>query len=558
MQSIGDFLLVVFYAVTGAAACFFVHKVAWLWKYRKIQRRIVDEAVRRLREGNAGEVATWEEFARSCWANALGHPEISGPSTFIRRVEEGLAQVRGDLRKNRRSIEQLLVDMLSRGKGMPEGEGRVPVLSLRRLTPEKKEPDAGYAVAIDLRFSAVPPPRPPDKRLYELKVQSRYGFLRRALVFFSGAADIFYSSQHVALMSQNVHVPLSVLVRRLSLVFLIVFVVALDLGLQIRRGISAAIHDWLWPSVHHAVHRVGAAQPAAAAGDASLHDFVGTALGFGVWLAIYGSIYLAVYFALRRRYERSARKLRSMLEGQAQAMQRIHERHLAALSRWGAEYGRSLDSAVEITVHHAEQLVDHYAHRLRRRVAGPALLEAAKIIADGLFLKLPESKGELADVATTHEHSLRHYVWPREGEMDYQVRLAQYRAAWQHLELAISDLRREQPDPVLAHELWRSATAYALVFAPLVPHGMADQLRQAYAQMVTECVTETDRDLIELDRRLGELERSLNEQLGAAQGLVEGRVELTLSQMAATVAALSAEIISVREQARLEAMAFEI
>jgi hypothetical protein len=557
MESIGDFLLVVFYAVTGAAACFFVHKVAWLWKYRKIQRRIVDEAVRRLREGNAGEVATWEELARSCWANALGHPEISGPSTFIRRVEEGLAQVRGDLRQNRRSIEALLVDLLSRGKGMPAGEGRVPVLSLRRLTPEKKDPDARYEVVIDLRFPAVPPPRPPDKRLYELKVKSRYGFVRRALVFFSGAADIFYSSQHVALMSQNVHVPLGVLVRRLSLVFLIVLVVALDLGFQIRKGISAAIQAWLWPPVHHAAHH-GAAHAAPAAADASLHEYLGTALGFGVWLAIYGSIYLAVYFAIRRRYELNARKLKSMLVGQAQTMEKIHQRHLAALSRWGAEYGRSLDSAVEITVHHAEQLIDHYAHRLRRRIAGPALLEGAKLIADGLFLKLPESKGELADVATTHEHSFRHYVWPREGEMDYQVRLAQYRAAWQHLELAISDLRREQPDPVLAHELWRSATAYAMIFAPLVPTGMADQLRQAYAQMVTECVTETDRDLVELDRRLGELERSLNEQLEAARGLVEGRVELTLSQMAATVAALSAEIISVREQARLEAMAFEI
>jgi hypothetical protein len=76
--------------------------------------------------------------------------------------------------------------------------------------------------------------------------------------------------------------------------------------------------------------------------------------------------------------------------------------------------------------------------------------------------------------------------------------------------------------------------------------------------MVTECVAETDRDLVALDKRLGELERSLNEQLAAARGLVEGRVELTYGQMAATVAALSAEIISVREQARLEAMAFEI
>jgi hypothetical protein len=138
------------------------------------------------------------------------------------------------------------------------------------------------------------------------------------------------------------------------------------------------------------------------------------------------------------------------------------------------------------------------------------------------------------------------------------VRLAQYRAAWQRLELAVTDLRRAQPDPVLAHELWKSATWYAHAFEPLVPSGMADELRQAYVQMVAECVTETDRDLTELDKRLGELERGLNEQLEAARGLVEGRVELTQSQMAASVAAMVAEIIAVREQARLEAMAFEI
>jgi hypothetical protein len=548
MDTIGDVLLVVFYTVTIAAAGFFVHKVLWLVQYRKIQRRIVAEAVQRLRDGNAAQTTAWEELARSCWANALGRPEISGPSTFIRRVEEGLAQVRGDLRQSRRSLEKLLIEALSR-TGAPGSSGRVKVLSLRRLTPARREADEHYEIGVELRFPALSVPRPPDRRLYELKVKSRYGFFRRALVFFSGAADVVYSSQHVARMSQNVHVPASVLVRRLSLVFLIVLVVFLDMGFQIRKGISAAIQAWLWPPVRHA---------ARASADGSMQEVLGTLLGFGVWLAIYGSIYLALFFAIRRRYQVNVRRLESMASTREQAMDQIHRRHVAELVRWGGEYGRSLDRAVEITVRHAEQLIDHYGNRLRRRIAGPALLEGAKTIADCLFLKLPESKGELEDVATSQEHSIAHYVWPRAAEMGYQVRLAQYRAAWQHLELGISDLRREQPDPVLAHELWRSATSYAQIFAPLVPTGMADELRQAYAQMVTECVTETDRDLSELDRRLGELTRSLNEQLDAARGLVEGRVELTQGQMAATVAALSAEIISVREQARLEAMAFEI
>jgi hypothetical protein len=149
-------------------------------------------------------------------------------------------------------------------------------------------------------------------------------------------------------------------------------------------------------------------------------------------------------------------------------------------------------------------------------------------------------------------------VWPRADEMGYQERLAQYRAAWQRLELAVTDLRREQPDPVLAHETWRAATSYATVFAHMLPSGLAEELRHAYAQMVTECVADTDKDLGELDRRLGELRRSMAEQLEAARSLVHGRVELTNGQVQASVAALAAEIIQVREQARLEAMAFEI
>jgi Mg2+ and Co2+ transporter CorA len=142
--------------------------------------------------------------------------------------------------------------------------------------------------------------------------------------------------------------------------------------------------------------------------------------------------------------------------------------------------------------------------------------------------------------------------------MGYQERIAQYRAAWQRLQVAITELRREQPDPVLAHDTWRAATSYAQVFAHMLPSGLAESLRHAYAQMVADSVAETDRDLAELDRRLGELHRSLSEQLEAARGLVHGRVELVNGEIHAAVAALAAEVIQVREQARLEAMAFEI
>jgi hypothetical protein len=561
METVADTLLYVFYAATVLALGFFVHKVLWLVQYKRLQAEIVGEAVRRLREGNAQGLAEWEEFAKDRWSTALGQKEISGPSTFIRRVEEGLAQVRGDLRQNRKSIEELFTKALATADasrtegGPPQAPARQPtsVLSLRRLTP-KGDQDR-YEVEVDLGFPALSVPRAPDKKLYELNVRSRYGGLRRALVFFSGVADVVYSSHHVAKMSQNVHVPTSTLVRRLSLVFLVLFFVLLDLTFSIRRGISAAIEAAIHPPVHHAAHHAG---KAAAAPESGFDHALGTVLGFAVWLAIYGSISLAFYLLVRRRYQHSIRKLHRMMTDEKQNMDRIHAGHLLDLVRWGGELGRSLDSAVELTIRQAEARIDHYGHRLRRRIAAPALLEGAKTIADCLFLKLPESRGELKDAATEHKHSLAHYVWPRPEEMGYQERVAQYRAAWQRLEVAVVDLRREQPDPVLAHETWRTATSYATVFAHMIPSGLAESLRHAYAQMVAECIAETDRDLAELDRRLGELRRSIAEQLEAARGLVNGRVELTNGQMAASVGSLAAEIIQVREQARLEAMAFEI
>jgi hypothetical protein len=548
MDAIADTLLYVFYAITIAALGFFIHKVLWLVQYRRIQASIVADAIGRLRDGNAQGLAEWEEFAKERWTTALGPKDVHGPSTFIRRVEEGLDQVRRDLRSGKKTLEQLFREAFATGKAAPRDQPPTTVLSLERLTPKQGEPR--YDVTVDLRFPALIEPRPPDRRLYELNVRSRYGALRRALVFFSGAADVVYSSQHVARMSQNVHVPTSTLVKRLALVFLVLFFVFLDLAFSIRRQISAAIEAAIAGPPHP-----GAAHAAPVSG---IGHYLGIALGFGVWLAIYGTIYLAFYFSMRRRYETSVRRLHQMLAEEPQTMRRMHDEKLEGLRRWAGEYGRSLDSAMDLTVRHAEALIDHYGHRLRRRIASPALLEAGKTIADCLFRKLPESRGELADAATEHKHSLAHYVWPRAEEMGYQERLAQYRAAWQKIELAVTELRKEQPDPVLAHETWRAATSYAMVFAHMLPSGLAEQLRHAYAQMVAECVAETDMDLGELDRRLGELRRSLVEQLEAARALVQGRVELANSQMHAAVAALAAEVIQVREQARLEAMAFEI
>jgi hypothetical protein len=554
MSALATVLTSLFYAATLLALLFFLHKVFWLIQYKKLQRGLVDEAERRLERDHQAVVGEWEIFTREAWEDALGGDgNVGDAADYLRQTEEGFTRLRDDLRSSRRSIEDLLGKALSQKASAPAGTQAV--LSVRRLRAAEGGPSR---VEMKLDFPAVTAPRPPDRSLYELKARSRYGLVRRALVFFSGAADVVYSSQHVALMSQNVHVPASVLVRRLSLVFLILSFVLVDIVFGVKRWLGGVYGEWLHPPPV-AAHAGRAAQVLAAA---PAPDFFSASLpsvlAFGTWMAAYGAIYLAVYFLIRRRYQVSVRRLRQMAEGEAETMHAIRAHHVAELVRWGRAYGQSLDTAVNIAVRHVETLIDHHTHRLRRRVASPALLGEAKAIADSLFLRLPESRGDLVDAATQQKHSLRHHIWPRPEEMEYQVRFAQYRAAWQGLEVALGELRRERPDPAQAHDLWRAAMTCATVFAPLVPEGAEGTLKQAYAQMVAECVSDTERDLASLDKRLVELGRTLGDQLESARALIESRVELANQSVAGEVAAMSAEIIRVREQARLEAMAFEI
>jgi hypothetical protein len=194
MATLADVLTWLFYVVTILALGFFVHKVLWLIRYKKIQREIVDAAIQSVREDHKATLAAWDEFARGAWSSALGQPEIKDAATFLRRVEDRLGRLRVDMKSSRRAIDALLGEALA-GARQANATGKVTVLSLRRPVGNG---DDRVTVEMDLGFPRVPPPRPPDKRLYELHARSRYGLIRRALVFFSGAADVVYSSQHVA------------------------------------------------------------------------------------------------------------------------------------------------------------------------------------------------------------------------------------------------------------------------------------------------------------------------------------------------------------------------
>ncbi len=533
MGPIGTLLTNVFYVAMAAATVFFVHRLAWFFAYRRLQNRLVGRALEALEEKADTTVVRWDQGAASTWSASAGASGDGSPADFVRRVEGRLDRLERDLRASLTPIGRSFMQAL-----MDEHEPlHVTVLRVPRLEGLPR------SIGLTLDFPQVPEPVLPPAETFALEVRSRYGFGRRVLAFFLGAADVVYSSQHVTRMAQNPKAPLGVLFRRLSLVLLVLLALGIDLTLDARTrlvswaetwtGSALAPPDWLAPVLPSVV-------------------------GLGVWFASYGLLYAGLFLFLRWRSGRHMTALRDLEETFADDVDDLRDTHLEALRRWGEGYARTLDDATQLTMLQASMLAQRMAHRLRRRVASPRLLGLADEVADRFFVRLPESAQRLSDVATDQEHTWRHWLWPRAAELGYQVELAQYRRAHRDLEGALAHLRGQHPDPELASQLWRNLVRFARMFPEVVPADLFRELQEAHGASVATMVEETEADLDELDARLDELAASLASTLETVAPLVERRVELTTRSLEAEVAARTTEVLQVRERARLEAMAFEI
>jgi hypothetical protein len=456
------------------------------------------------------------------------------------RTERRLRDLVREMKASHRPVRDVLVQALS-GRARGE-EGELAILTI----PRQNEPP--IVVGLDPTFRALEPARSPDPSLFTLKVRSRYGLLPRALAFFIGAADVVYSSAHVARMSQNQAVPISVLLRRMSLVLLILLAIAVDITFQARAGLVAWSARVLADCLVEDPGPIGEL----------VNAYLPTLMGLTLWLAGYGAIYLGLFFFLRTRSAEHMRRLDALRVEADAHVRAIVDRERDALLGWASEYGRTLDDASTVAVRQADMLVQRTIDRLRRRLASPQLLARAEKVAQALFERLPESSTALGDVATDHRHSLGHLLWPRADEMQYQVKIAQYRAAWRDLEGAIAALRGPRPEPHQANQLWRNLVAYGRMFRDVLPEGLAASLSDAYDESIAPVVEETEADLRELDGRLTQLAEGLARTFSAARPLVESRLELAEENVEAEMARFVAEVLRVREQARLEAMAFEI
>ncbi len=532
MGPLGKLLAYAFYALMAGAVVYFGHKLLWLLRYRRLQERLVARALQKLTEEADTTLVRWDQGAESSWSEASRSD--GSPRDYVRRVEGELARLDAELTASHRTIRDRFVVHVMQGLP-PE---RVTVLRVPRRHGPARE------VAVDLCFSTVPEPELPPPEVFELEVRSRYSFARRLLAFLLGAADVVYSSQHVIRMSQNPHTPEGLLWRRLSLPLLILAALAVDLGF----GVRARLIAWAdrWCDAHLDV------------ADPLLRDYLPPAIGLGLWLAGYGTLYLGLYLGLRWRSARQIERLAELRATYTDRVADIRDAHLTELERWARDYAATLDDASSLTLHQAQMLVQRSSHRLRRRIANRRLLDLAEEVAGCFFQRLPESARKLQDVATQRKHSLAHALWPREEEMGYQVELAKYRHAWRDIELCLDQLRGQEPDPDLAAQLWRSLVRYARMFPEVVPEGLFERLSEAHGDTVRRIVQDTEADLADLDERLGELAEALGHTFDSVKPLVESRIELTAQSMDAAVAEFTSEALQLRERARLEAMAFEI
>ncbi len=536
-MSFGDILAYAFYGATFLALGYFVHKVFWLTRFRSLQARLIAEAAQATTERTQRARSQWKAKASQAWKQLRHDLPDEDAELYSVRIERELLQLREAIHVQ--SVRKAFVQRLDQTE--PPGQ-------LRPLTIERRGGRLDE-VTLRLQYGHLEREPPPDQGAFQLAFRSRYGFSRRALVFFLGAADVVYSSQHLARMSQNAQVPIGLILRRLSLVVLIVAVVLLDIILGARRKLIHEVDVWMAGRFN---------LPGSGDLVRLANEYIPSVVGLLIWLAVYGLVYVGLYLFLYSKSQQAVRRLEQLNAGAAEQREQIYQHHLAQLRLWVDQFAHTLDEATDITVSQASMLVDRTIHRLRQRIVPPALLTCAQELSQRIFQRLPEASATLQDAATTYQHSFRHGVWPQMAEMSYQRDFARYRSAWQYLESTLGDLQGEVPHAEQAFELWGTLEGYRRLFPEFGADEVLAPLDLVLPQTLEALIAGTEAELIELDHELEELVHALQDKFDTASSLVESRLEVARNAMRADLRRLSREILRAREQARQEAMAFEI
>ena len=541
MGTLATVFVAVFYGVMLLSLLYFIHKVMWFLRFRRLQATLATNALDKLTGRAETTVVRFEQGADVSWAELAKQGDRS-PIDYVKRIEGRLQSMMEELTASRHARVDDFVASLDENPATPR-ERQALVLQVPRVAGPPRE------VCLDLQFPQVVVAGEPNETLFNLEVRSRYGVAPRLFAFVLGAADVVYGSRHVMRISQNASVPVAVLMRRLGLVVIVLLALIGDFTFSVRPRLVT------WAS--REVAR-GLRVPLGGALGAWVNDHLATIVGLSLWLLLYGAFYLSIYVVLFVRSHRNLRELRAMELDRPRVTADIEARHRNQLVAWAREYGASLDEATNVACKQALLLLQRTVHRLRRRIASRALLAQCDRMAAAFFARLPESSKGLRDVATEQRHSRLHYLWPQAKEMQYHVQLAQYREAFHQLEAGGQRLRGRRPDPVQAEDTWRNLVRLARMFPEVVPADALDELSTAHARMLEAVAADTERDLADLDRRLDELAHGLTETLASVTPVVESMVDLTSEAIREEMSEYTSEILRVRELARVEAMAFEI
>ncbi len=528
-----------FAVLSVGALAFFVHKVFWLWRYKRIESHLLTAASDRLQEAQQAAEADWKSANRTWWEELTSGREPGGAAQLAERLSARLRGVEHSAKVRAPSASQLLADAAQAGLEKGNVEHKLLVLP--------QGPHTTLVGRLKLENVSLDAATEPPAGLFRLDAKSRYGIFRRALVFCAGIADVVYSSQHVSVISRYAHVPLSLILRRLLLVIILV----VGLASQVLFGARDALQKSLLTSFRGPLDSFASTFSMAPESAATIIAFV--VISGGVTF-----IYFSLYLYLRFRSQRQLGKLQKLQEELPQRLEEIRENAEKQLHEWATDYGRTLDFAADLAVRRVHALCEDQTQRLRERVAAGVMRTQAESISNVLLKSLPETSEELHDALSLQKHSIWHAFWPRASEMGAAISQAQYRAAWQDIEFTLGELAQETVVPYIAESLWRKLLTYVRGFPALFAEGTEDELRNAYQNWAEQIWEGSQSDSDELELELSEAMGYLNHELDTALPLLRARVTACNELMRASSAKLQAEALSARERARLEAMAFEI
>lgn len=119
MDSVADLFVYALYVLDIGATVFFLHKVLWLVRYKRLQAILIQEGAARISAEQARAVDAFDAFADDVWRGAPDAMGATSLGTYVARADEVLRDVRRALRTSRSSIRGVAMEAAMEGNQPP-------------------------------------------------------------------------------------------------------------------------------------------------------------------------------------------------------------------------------------------------------------------------------------------------------------------------------------------------------------------------------------------------------------------------------------------------------